>query len=103
VFHAGRRGDVGHEAAVGAHDVVVVTREVFGELEAVVAEAAGDQADDAALVKHGEVAVDRALAQVAGVRAVEDLRNGQRSAGGREHVDERAAAGRVALAHPGEP
>ena len=75
--------------------------EVLGQLVAGVVAVAHDPVDDARLLEHREVPVDRRLREVGA--SFEDLGDGERAGRRGEQVDELAATDREALLDPAQP
>ena len=90
--------EVGHQAAVGAQQVVVVAGQVLGQLEAGELVDGHDAPDHAGLGQHGQGAVGRALGQ--GGVVLEDLGDGQGSPGDLEGVDHRRGGWWCSAARP---
>lgn len=93
---------VSHRTTGDADEVVVVRREILGQLEAGTRVGHGhNSAHRASLFKHLEIAVERALGQPGLV--VDDLGDGQGPVGGGEGVDELPTPAGVALPNPPQP
>ena len=92
-----RRVDVFDLAAGRTDEVVVVARELLGELETAVVVGSGDPADDTDIDQSRHVPVGARLGQLG--RRGDDLGHGQRTAGGRQGLDQDPPQVRVALVH----
>ena len=93
-------GEVGHDAAVGADQVVVVAGQVLGQLEPGELVAAGDALDHPGGLQHAEVAVHRALREA--LAPGDHLGGGEGAVGLGQDPDQGLAVGRVALARPAD-
>ena len=91
---------VGHRTTLPAREVVMVADEGFGQLEAGEFPDAGHAMDDAFGLENGEIAIDAARALPG--RPHDDLVDGERTAGGRERLDQIAPRARVAAVVVGE-
>ncbi len=98
-LQAGRRRHVLDGAADRADQVVVVTGELLGELEAGRL-GRDDAVHDAGLLEHHKVPVHRALREA--VTSLEDLGKGERTSRACEHLDDRGALGSQPLVHPAQ-
>ena len=96
-----RRLEVLDRAAADAHQMMVMTGEVFGHLEPSELVGAQHPAHDTGLLEHRQVAVGRALRQLA--PRGHQLRGGHRAARLHERFHEHAPAGGVALIHASQP
>ncbi len=101
-FELGGGGDIAHGAAGVAEQVVMVTRQVFGQLETGQVVGAEETPDDARVEQHREVAVNRALRQVRGGGG-EDVRNREGTIRSLEDIDQCSAPGGEALVDGVEP
>jgi len=91
---------VGHRTTFAARQVVMVADECLRQLEPRELADPGQAVDDPLRLEHGEIAVHaaRALARC----PQDDIIDGERATGGREHVDEVAAGAGVAAGVTGE-
>ena len=101
LLHGRGHLEVGHVAAGRADQVVVVVREVLGQLVASELVRRHDPMHHAGPLEHGEVPIGGALGQTR--MALEELRDGEGLVDGLEQVDQRAALRRVALAVVAQP
>ena len=99
-FERVRELHVGHRTTFAARQVVMVADECLRQLEPRELADPGQAVDDPLRLEHGEIAVDAARALTRG--AQDDLVDGERPTGSREHVDEVAAGAGVAAGVAGE-
>ena len=90
-----------HLPAGRTDEVVMVTGELLGELEATVVVGAGNPAHDADVDESGHVPIGTALGKLR-CRS-DDLRNRERPAGRRQCLHEHPSQVRVTLVHLGQP
>lgn len=100
-LQARRRGDVLDRAASGADQMVVVPRELLGQLEPSELVRRDDAMHNTDLLEEDEVAIDAALSEA--VACGEDLGDRERTRSGGENINHRSALRCEALIDTAQP